>query len=320
MIEEQASKEYFEDMKWAGKRYPDFQKQYSNMWLAIVDKKVITFGKSRKNVEIEAVNKTNRPKKGIPIIFIKESSKLQPQRDNKSQKDLKTMVIYLSELVLGVVVISVLAFLYYAEPIICCFGVGLSIIIGVGGAITIAILTISKKKDEGVIPKTPQEFKKEGMDDITLYDGIRKLGELRDDGLITEEEFQIKKKELLGIEKLEKIDRPKPSGKENIEEEQESNIPLLRPLSKTPGSIKEEKTEKARLKLPCRIVIKTENEIKAGVKCPRCRKKIRISRSQGEGLRLKRSISLKCPMCGDIIKFEMAEEEKNEAKEDLKNS
>ena len=63
-------KEFWEDKKWAEKKYPDLQEKYPDKWVAIVDKKVVAAGKSLKNIELEAEHKTGVPRDRIPVIFI----------------------------------------------------------------------------------------------------------------------------------------------------------------------------------------------------------------------------------------------------------
>jgi len=48
------SKEFWEDADWAKEHYGELQKRYKNMWVAIVGKKVVSYGKSLKEVEAKA--------------------------------------------------------------------------------------------------------------------------------------------------------------------------------------------------------------------------------------------------------------------------
>lgn len=63
-------KEFFSDLEWGEEHYTRLQLDYPDMWVAIIDKRIVAFGKSLKNVEFEAANKTNRPRSEIPVIFV----------------------------------------------------------------------------------------------------------------------------------------------------------------------------------------------------------------------------------------------------------
>ena len=61
------SEEYWEDREWAYDHMDDIVKAYPNLWVAVVDKKVIASGKVIAEVEKIAEEKTGR--KEVPIIL-----------------------------------------------------------------------------------------------------------------------------------------------------------------------------------------------------------------------------------------------------------
>lgn len=60
-------KSYWEDSKWANENFTDIVKQYPNLWVAIVNKKVVAAGKIISEVRKIAQQKTNQ--KSFPVIF-----------------------------------------------------------------------------------------------------------------------------------------------------------------------------------------------------------------------------------------------------------
>lgn len=63
-------KEFFDDMAWAEKEYIKLQRKYPDMWVAVLNRKVISTGKNLKNVELEAEKKTKKDRSQIPVIFV----------------------------------------------------------------------------------------------------------------------------------------------------------------------------------------------------------------------------------------------------------
>ncbi|PKP57368.1 MAG: hypothetical protein CVT89_04600 [Candidatus Altiarchaeales archaeon HGW-Altiarchaeales-2] len=55
-------KEFFDDLAWAEKEYIKLQRKYPDMWVAVLDRKVVSTGKNLKNVELEAEKKTKKDK------------------------------------------------------------------------------------------------------------------------------------------------------------------------------------------------------------------------------------------------------------------
>jgi len=63
-------KEFFDDMSWAEKEYIKLQEKYPDRWVAVLDRKAVSAGKSLKNVELEAERITKKDKSQIPVIFV----------------------------------------------------------------------------------------------------------------------------------------------------------------------------------------------------------------------------------------------------------
>jgi len=61
-------KEFWEDMRWGREHYRELQRQHKDVWVAIVDKKVVSYGKDGAKVREEAERITGRKK--IYMTFI----------------------------------------------------------------------------------------------------------------------------------------------------------------------------------------------------------------------------------------------------------
>jgi len=61
------SKEYWKDSRWAHANIAEIAKEYPNLWVAIVDKKVVAAGKVIAEVERITQEKTGR--KDFPVIL-----------------------------------------------------------------------------------------------------------------------------------------------------------------------------------------------------------------------------------------------------------
>ncbi len=59
--------EYWDDSKWANENITEIVREYPNLWVAIVDKKIVTSGKIISEVRKIAYKKTNRIH--FPVIF-----------------------------------------------------------------------------------------------------------------------------------------------------------------------------------------------------------------------------------------------------------
>ena len=60
-------KEYWEDSEWADENFSNIVKEYPNLWVALVGKKVVAAGKVIAEVEKMAEEKTGR--KSFPVLF-----------------------------------------------------------------------------------------------------------------------------------------------------------------------------------------------------------------------------------------------------------
>lgn len=65
-------KEFWEDKDWAVEHYAELQRQYRDKWVAIVQKKVVSYGENRGGVRQRAVELTG--KKYIPLIFVESGA------------------------------------------------------------------------------------------------------------------------------------------------------------------------------------------------------------------------------------------------------
>lgn len=62
------SKKYLEDLEWARNNHTELLKKYPDQWVAIVNKKVVSFGNDLSKVREEARSKTNLTE--IPVMFV----------------------------------------------------------------------------------------------------------------------------------------------------------------------------------------------------------------------------------------------------------
>ena len=65
---EKIPKRFWEDDKWAEEHYSELIKKYPGQWIAVFNKKVISYGKNLAKVKEEAV--LNVGKQKIPTLFI----------------------------------------------------------------------------------------------------------------------------------------------------------------------------------------------------------------------------------------------------------
>ncbi|MEM2864996.1 MAG: DUF5678 domain-containing protein [Candidatus Bathyarchaeia archaeon] len=68
----QVSKEFWEDAEWAKDNYGELQKRYKNVWVAVVDKRVISYGKNLREVESRAEKLTGR--KDVFTIYVESGA------------------------------------------------------------------------------------------------------------------------------------------------------------------------------------------------------------------------------------------------------
>ncbi|MFX1521130.1 MAG: DUF5678 domain-containing protein [Promethearchaeota archaeon] len=64
--------DFWEDARWGEEHYINLQKQYQNKWVAIVGKKVISYGENRGEVKKRAMELTG--KKDILLIYIESGA------------------------------------------------------------------------------------------------------------------------------------------------------------------------------------------------------------------------------------------------------
>jgi len=62
------SQQFWDDQKWGFKNHSDLLKKYKDLWVAIVNKKVVSAGKNLAKVEEEAKRKCKR--KEVPVMFV----------------------------------------------------------------------------------------------------------------------------------------------------------------------------------------------------------------------------------------------------------
>ena len=65
-------KEFWEDKDWAVEHYAELQKQYRDKWVAVIGKKVVSYGQNRGEVRQQAFKLTG--KKYIPLIFVESGA------------------------------------------------------------------------------------------------------------------------------------------------------------------------------------------------------------------------------------------------------
>jgi hypothetical protein len=68
--EERLPEGFWEDQRWALEHYGDLRKEYADMWVAILNKKVVAYGKELTEEKEKSLRKTaGRP----PVILFIES-------------------------------------------------------------------------------------------------------------------------------------------------------------------------------------------------------------------------------------------------------
>ena len=65
-------KDFWEDARWAEEHYAELQRQYQDKWVAIVNKKVVSYGENRGEVKKRAMELTG--KKYIPLIYVESGA------------------------------------------------------------------------------------------------------------------------------------------------------------------------------------------------------------------------------------------------------
>lgn len=65
-------KEFWEDARWGEENYVELQKQYRDKWVAIVGRKIVSYGENRGDVKKRAIELTG--KKYIPLIYVESGA------------------------------------------------------------------------------------------------------------------------------------------------------------------------------------------------------------------------------------------------------
>lgn len=69
-VKEKLPREFWEDQKWALEHYDELRRRYADMWIAILNKKVVAYGKELTEEKEESLFKVaGRP----PVILFIES-------------------------------------------------------------------------------------------------------------------------------------------------------------------------------------------------------------------------------------------------------
>lgn len=71
MKEERMSREFWEDMRWALDHYQELMEEYPEMWIAVVDSKVVSSGHNIAEIKQIASKETDRLH--IPVLFVEGS-------------------------------------------------------------------------------------------------------------------------------------------------------------------------------------------------------------------------------------------------------
>ena len=67
---------YWEDQEWGLRHYQELVERYPNLWVAIVDRQVVSWGPDPSAVEEEAARKTGRPKETIALLFVEAGNQI----------------------------------------------------------------------------------------------------------------------------------------------------------------------------------------------------------------------------------------------------
>jgi len=63
-------REFWDDAEWAEKHYSELQRKFSDKWIAVVNKKVVSSGTNIRRVEEEAEKITKKSRNQIPVLFV----------------------------------------------------------------------------------------------------------------------------------------------------------------------------------------------------------------------------------------------------------
>lgn len=68
--EERLPQEFWEDQKWTLEHYSELRVEYADMWVAVINKKVVAYGKDLTDEKEESLRKSERRP---PVILFVES-------------------------------------------------------------------------------------------------------------------------------------------------------------------------------------------------------------------------------------------------------
>ena len=72
--EEKLPNEFWEDQTWALEHYSELRKKYADMWIAILDKEVVAYGKDLTDEKEESLRETaGRP---LVILFVESEARI----------------------------------------------------------------------------------------------------------------------------------------------------------------------------------------------------------------------------------------------------
>jgi hypothetical protein len=67
---------FWEDQEWGFKHYSELVDNYRDMWIAIVDKKIVSHGRDLRKVEEEAARKTGKDKEEIAVMYVESGTQI----------------------------------------------------------------------------------------------------------------------------------------------------------------------------------------------------------------------------------------------------
>lgn len=70
------NEEFWKDQEWGFGHYPELMDSYGDMWVAIVNRKVVSHGKDLSEVEEEAARKTGKDREGIAVIYVESGTQI----------------------------------------------------------------------------------------------------------------------------------------------------------------------------------------------------------------------------------------------------
>ncbi len=68
MFMKEMTKEFWDDFEWAESHHTELAKKYPDLWVAVVDKKVVAYGNNLSEVKKEALKKTWKTE--IAVFFV----------------------------------------------------------------------------------------------------------------------------------------------------------------------------------------------------------------------------------------------------------